>query len=67
MAHEDQSTRFEKLLQLLREHVSDGISEAIQILMNEAMKLERRRRSARVAVQCGIYGREAGHFRRFAA
>lgn len=41
MTHEDQSTRFEELLQLLSEHGFDGMAEAIQILMNEAMKLER--------------------------
>jgi transposase-like protein len=41
MTHEDQSTRFEELLQLLSEHGFDGMSDAIEILMNEAMKLER--------------------------
>lgn len=41
MTHEDQSTRFEDLLQLLSEHGFDGMAEAIEILMNEAMKLER--------------------------
>ena len=41
MAHDDQSTRFDELLQLLSEHGFDGMLEAIQILMNEAMKLER--------------------------
>ena len=39
MTHEDQSTRFDELLQLLSEHGFDGMAEAIQILMNEAMKL----------------------------
>ncbi len=41
MTHEDQSTRFEELLQLLSEQGFDGMAEAIEILMNEAMKLER--------------------------
>jgi len=41
MTHEDQSTCFEELLQLLSEYGFDGMGEAIQILMNEAMKLER--------------------------
>src|SRR3972149_4693829 len=41
MAHDDQSTRFEELLQLLSEHGFDGMAEAIEILMNEAMKLQR--------------------------
>ena len=41
MTHEDQSTCFGELLQLLSEYGFDGMGEAIQILMNEAMKLER--------------------------
>lgn len=41
MTHDSQSTRFEELLQLLSEHGFDGMAEAIEILMNEAMKLER--------------------------
>jgi putative transposase len=41
MAHDDQSTRFDELLQLLSEHGFDGMAEAIEILMNEAMKLQR--------------------------
>ena len=41
MTHENQSTRFEELLQLLSDHGFDGMGEAIEILMNEAMKLER--------------------------
>ena len=41
MAHDDQSTRFEELLQLLSEHGFDGMAEAIEILMNEAMKFQR--------------------------
>jgi len=41
MTHDDQSTRFTDLLQLLSEHGFDGMAEAIEILMNEAMKLER--------------------------
>ena len=41
MTRDDQSTCFDELLQLLSEHGFDGMSEAIEILMNEAMKLER--------------------------
>lgn len=41
MTHVAQSTRFEELLQLLSEHGFDGMSQAIEILMNEAMLLER--------------------------
>jgi len=41
MTHEDQSTVFTELLQLLSDHGFEGMSEAIEILLNEAMKLER--------------------------
>ena len=41
MTHEDKSIRFDELLQLLSENGFDGMAEAIEILMNEAMKLER--------------------------
>ena len=41
MTHEDYSTCFEEVLQVLCEHGFDGMAEAIEILMNEAMKLER--------------------------
>ena len=41
MTHDDYSTRFEDVIQVLCEHGFDGMAEAIEILMNEAMKLER--------------------------
>ena len=41
MTHEDQSTAFDELLQLLSNQGFAGMAEAIEILMNEAMKLER--------------------------
>ena len=41
MTHEDQSTRLSELFQLLSEHGFEGMAEAIEVLMNEAMKLER--------------------------
>ena len=41
MTHEDQSIVLTELLQLLTDHGFDGMSEAIEILLNEAMKLER--------------------------
>lgn len=41
MTHNDQSTCFDELFQLLSEHGFDGMAEAIEILMNEAMRLER--------------------------
>ena len=41
MAHDDQSTAFAEVLQLLSDHGFDGMAGAIEILVNEAMKLER--------------------------
>ena len=41
MTHQEQSTPFHELVQLLAEHGFDGMAQAIEILMNEAMKLER--------------------------
>ena len=41
MTHQDQSNTFGDLVQMLTEHGFDGMAQAIQILMNEAMKLER--------------------------
>ncbi len=41
MTHEDQSTCFAELFQLLSDNGFEGMAEAIEILMNEAMKLER--------------------------
>jgi transposase-like protein len=41
MTHDEHSTRFEEVIQVLCEHGFDGMAEAIEILMNEAMKLER--------------------------
>ena len=41
MTHDEYSTRFEEVIQVLCEHGFDGMAEAIEILMNEAMKLER--------------------------
>lgn len=41
MTHQDQSNAFDELVQLLAEHGFEGMAEAITILMNEAMLLER--------------------------
>ena len=41
MTHQNQSTAFDGVVQLLAEHGFDGMAEAIVILMNEAMKLQR--------------------------
>ena len=41
MTHEDQSTCFAELFQLLSDNGFEGMAEAIEILMNEAMKIER--------------------------
>ncbi len=41
MPHRDQSTAIDDVVQLLAEHGFDGMAQAIQTLLNEAMKLER--------------------------
>jgi len=41
MTHEGQSTAFDAMIQLLADEGFDGMAEAITILVNEAMKLER--------------------------
>ena len=41
MTHQEQSNVFGDLLQVLTDHGFEGMSQAIEILMNEAMKLER--------------------------
>lgn len=41
MTHDDQSSGLNEVLQLLSDHGFDGMAQAIEILMNEAMKLER--------------------------
>jgi transposase-like protein len=41
MTHQEQSNTFGQLVQVLAENGFDGMAQAIQILMNEAMKLER--------------------------
>jgi putative transposase len=41
MAHEGQCTAIDEVLQLLADQGFDGMAQAIEILLNEAMKLER--------------------------
>jgi transposase-like protein len=41
MTHQQQSNQFAVLVQMLAEYGFDGMAQAIEILMNEAMKLER--------------------------
>lgn len=41
MTHEEQSTAFETMIQLLADEGFEGMAEAITILINESMKLER--------------------------
>jgi hypothetical protein len=45
MTHQDQSTRFGELLQLLSEQGVDGLAEAIQILM-KSMPRDQKRHSS---------------------
>ena len=41
MTHQEQSTAFDEVIQLLTEEGFDGMAQAITVLLNEAMKLER--------------------------
>ena len=41
MTHHDQSNGIEQVVQLLAEHGFDAMAQAVQLLINEAMKLER--------------------------
>jgi transposase-like protein len=44
---------FSQLLELLVEHGFEGMAQAMQTLLNEAMKLERRRGTRRAALRTG--------------
>ncbi len=41
MTHENESTPYDQMIQVLDEHGFDGMARAMQILINEAMKIER--------------------------
>jgi len=41
VTHQEQSTALDDVIQLLADHGFDGMAEAITVLMNEAMRLER--------------------------
>jgi transposase-like protein len=41
MTHHDQTTAFDEIMELLAEHGFDGMAQAIGVLLNEVMKLER--------------------------
>ncbi len=41
MTHDGQCTAFESMIQLLADEGFEGMAEAIAILVNEAMKIER--------------------------
>ena len=41
MTRQTQSTELDSIVELLAEHGFDGIGQAIEILLNEAMKLQR--------------------------
>ena len=41
MTHQNESYPFDQMIQILDEHGFDGMARAIQILINEAMKIER--------------------------
>ena len=47
MTHQEQSNALDSIVELLTEHGFEGMAQAIEILFNEAMKLQRSaRRSA---------------------
>ena len=41
MTHQNESTPLDQMIQVLDEHGFDGMARAMQILINEAMKIER--------------------------
>jgi putative transposase len=41
MTHQDQTTAFDQIKELLAEHGFDGLAQAVTVLLNEVMKLER--------------------------
>ena len=41
MTHQDQITAFDEIIELLAEHGLDGMAQAVGVLLNEVMKLER--------------------------
>ena len=41
MTHQGQPTALDEMMELLTEHGFDGMAQAIGVLLNEAMKLER--------------------------
>ncbi len=41
MTHQNESTPYDQMIQVLDEHGFDGMARAMQILINEAMKIER--------------------------
>ncbi len=41
MTHSQESTPFELMIQVLDQHGFEGMARAIEILVNEAMKIER--------------------------
>jgi hypothetical protein len=41
MTHQTQPTAFDEVMELLAEHGFDGMAQAVGVLLNEVMKLER--------------------------
>jgi putative transposase len=41
MTHQDQTTALDQITELLAEHGFDGMAQAVVVLLNEVMKLER--------------------------
>ncbi len=55
ITHHDQSTAFDQITELLAEHGFDGLAQAVTVLLNEVMKLERA-----CALGAGPYQRTEG-------
>jgi transposase-like protein len=55
MAHHDQPTALDQITELLAEHGFDGLAQAVTVLLNEVMKLERA-----AALGAGPYQRTEG-------
>jgi len=55
MTHPNESTPLELMIQALDTHGFDGMAHAIQIFINEAMKIERKGESKRAGLKLGFW------------
>ncbi len=54
MTHRKDNKAFDQVLEVLIENGLEGLAEAMEIIFNEAMKLERGLRSERALVCCSM-------------